>query len=184
MLDVEKTPLEGVLIIRPKQFGDNRGFFSETYNKRLFSQAGMDAEFVQDNHSFSKEKGVLRGLHYQLHPHAQGKLVRVTKGRVFDVAVDIRKSSPTFKQWTGVELSADNWTQFYIPPGFAHGFLTLEEDCEFLYKVTDFYAPQCDRSIRFDDPDIAINWPLNAANFVLSDKDLNAPFLKGADIFD
>lgn len=184
MLDVEKTPLEGVLIIRPKRFGDHRGFFSETYNRQLFSNVGIGAEFVQDNHSFSKQKGVLRGLHYQLHPNAQGKLVRVTRGRVFDVAVDIRKSSPTFMQWTGIELSAENWTQFYIPPGFAHGFLTLEDDCEFLYKVTDFYAPTCDRSIRFDDPDIAIDWPLDTSNLVLSDKDMNAPFLKDADIFD
>ncbi|UXM96509.1 dTDP-4-dehydrorhamnose 3,5-epimerase (plasmid) [Bartonella sp. HY329] len=184
MLNVEKTPLDGVLIIKPKKFGDHRGFFSETYNRQLFTEAGVEAEFVQDNHSFSKQKGVLRGLHYQLQPHAQGKLVRVTRGRVFDVAVDIRKSSPTFMQWTGVELSAENWTQFYIPPGFAHGFLTLEDDCEFLYKVTDFYAPSCDRSIRFDDPDIAINWPIDTSNLVLSDKDLNAPFLKDADIFD
>lgn len=184
MLDIEKTSLDGVLIIRPKRFGDQRGFFSETYNEKFFHEAGITAKFVQDNHSFSKQKGVLRGLHYQLYPHAQAKLVRVTRGRVFDVAVDIRKNSPTFLKWTGIELSADNWTQFYIPAGFAHGFLTLEEDCEFLYKVTDFYAPSCDRSIRFDDPDIAIDWPLKTSNLVLSDKDLNAPFLKDADIFD
>lgn len=183
MHKIEKTALDGVVIITPKRFGDHRGFFSETYNQHMFDEAGIRETFVQDNHSFSKEKGVLRGLHYQLEPHAQAKLVRVTRGRVFDVAVDIRKGSPTFAKWVGVELSAENWQQLYIPAGFAHGFLTLEENCEFLYKVTNFYQPSCDRSIRFDDSDISIDWPLDSSTFVLSDKDLKAPYLKEADTF-
>jgi len=184
MIEIIATKLEGVCIIKPAKFGDDRGFFSETWHAQKFGQAGLPVSFVQDNHSFSKARGVLRGLHYQLPPHAQGKLVRVVRGRVFDVAVDIRRHSPTFRQWVGVELSAENWCQFYIPPGFAHGFLTLEENCEFLYKVTDFYAPQTDRAIRFDDPDIAIDWPLDANEIQLSPKDAQASYLKDTDIFE
>lgn len=184
MIEIEKTSLEGVVIIHPQKFGDDRGFFSETYNAKLFAEHGIDNTFVQDNHSYSAKAGVLRGLHYQLLPHAQAKLVRVTRGRVFDVAVDIRRGSPTFLQWTGVELSAENWTQFYIPAGFAHGFLTLEDHCEFLYKVTDFYAPTCDRSIRFDDPEIGIEWPFDLTQLQLSEKDKKASFVADADLFE
>jgi len=184
MVKILPTKLEGVLIIESIKFGDDRGFFSETYHAQKFEQSGLPAHFVQDNHSFSKSVGVLRGLHYQLPPHAQGKLVRVVRGRVFDVAVDIRRHSPTFRQWVGVELSAENWRQFYIPPGFAHGFLTLEENCEFLYKVTDFYAPQSERAIRFDDCDLGIDWPLPHQEIQLSPKDAQASCLKDADIFE
>jgi len=183
MIEIIRTNLEGVLIVQIKKFGDERGFFSQTYHAKLFAEAGLPVAFVQDNHSFSARRGVLRGLHYQLPPHAQGKLVRVTRGKVFDVAVDIRRHSPTFCQWVGVELSAENWRQFYIPPGFAHGFLTLEENCEFLYKVTDFYTPSAERAIRFDDPDVNIDWPIETENIQLSAKDAQAPFLEKADLF-
>lgn len=184
MIEVFKTKLDGVLEVRPKKFGDDRGFFSETYHAKRFYDAGIPANFVQDNQSYSASTGVLRGLHYQLEPHAQGKLVRVTKGRVFDVAVDIRRGSPTFSQWVGVELSEEGWNQLYIPAGFAHGFLTLVPNVEVVYKVTDYYAPECDRSIRFDDPTIGINWPIPASGVQLSEKDRNAPLLGDADIFD
>ncbi|MBH9995379.1 MULTISPECIES: dTDP-4-dehydrorhamnose 3,5-epimerase [Bartonella] len=184
MIEVNKTPISDVFIIQPKKFGDNRGFFSETYNAKDFSAHGINDIFVQDNQSYSAKAGTLRGLHYQLTPHAQTKLVRVTRGRVFDVAVDIRRGSSTFLKWTSVELSPDKWNEFYIPAGFAHGFLTLEDNCEFVYKVTDYYAPECDRSIRFDDPDIAIKWPIDLAHVELSEKDKNAPFLKDAELFD
>ena len=184
MIEVNKTPIPDVFIIQPKKFGDNRGFFSETYNAKDFSAHGINDIFVQDNQSYSAKAGTLRGLHYQLTPHAQTKLVRVTRGRVFDVAVDIRRGSPTFLKWTSVELSPDKWNEFYIPAGFAHGFLTLEDNSEFVYKVTDYYAPECDRSIRFDDPDIAISWPIDLAHVELSEKDKNAPFLKDAELFD
>jgi len=183
MVEIIKTKLDGVLLVKMPKFTDERGFFSETYNARSYAQVGIDADFVQDNHSFSRQRGVLRGLHYQLAPEAQGKLVRVTRGRVFDVAVDIRRQSPTFRQWVGVELSAENWLSFYVPPGFAHGFLTLEENCEFLYKVTAFYTPSHDRAIRFNDPDIAIDWPIAAGDIKLSQKDAQAPFLREAEIF-
>jgi len=183
MVEIIKTRLDGVLLVKMPKFVDERGFFSETYNARAYLQAGIDTSFVQDNHSFSRSRGVLRGLHYQLAPHGQGKLVRVTRGRVFDVAVDIRRHSPTFRQWVGVELSAENWLSFYIPPGFAHGFLTLEDDCEFLYKVTAFYTPSHDRAIRYDDPDIAIEWPISSDEIKLSIKDAQAPLLREAEIF-
>jgi len=183
VVEIVKTKLDGVHLIKMPKFADERGFFSETYNARAYLQAGIDTSFVQDNHSFSRSRGVLRGLHYQLAPHAQGKLVRVTRGRVFDVAVDIRRDSPTFCQWVGVELSAENWLSFYIPPGFAHGFLTLEENCEFLYKVTAFYAPSHDRAIRYDDTDIAIEWPIPAGEIKLSAKDSQASLLREAEIF-
>lgn len=184
MLDVEPLGLDGVLVISPKKFGDHRGFFSETYNARSFGEAGIALTFVQDNHSFSAAAGVVRGLHYQLPPRAQDKLVRVTKGRIFDVAVDIRRGSPTFAKWVGVEISAEKWNQILVPAGFAHGFLTLEPDTEVIYKVTDYYAPEQDRSIRFDDPAIGIAWPAVGADFQLSDKDRAAPALAGAELFD
>jgi dTDP-4-dehydrorhamnose 3,5-epimerase len=154
------TPLEGVLVLEPKVFGDVRGFFYESFNARDFEQAtGLNEIFVQDNHSKSA-KGVLRGLHYQTH-HAQGKLVRVTQGTVFDVAVDIRKGSPTFGQWFGLELSDENKKQLWIPAGFAHGFLVTSESAEFLYKTTDYYYPEFERSLLWSDADLAIDWPLH-----------------------
>jgi len=159
-MNVIKTSIPDVLIFEPKVFGDERGFFFESFNHKLFEEAvGYPVTFVQDNHSKSS-KGVLRGLHYQLPPHAQGKLVRCVAGEVFDVAVDIRKSSPTFGQWVGVHLSAENKRQLWIPEGFAHGFVTLSDTAEFLYKTTNYYAPQSEGSIRWDDPQVGIEWPI------------------------
>jgi dTDP-4-dehydrorhamnose 3,5-epimerase len=158
-MQVLPTELPGVLIMQPRVFGDERGFFMESFNQQAFDAAvGGGHHFVQDNHSRSA-RGVLRGLHYQLLPHAQGKLVRVTQGRVFDVAVDLRRDSPAFGRWTGVELSGENHRQLWIPPGFGHGFLVLSDSADFLYKTTDFYAPQAERCIRWDDPQIGIAWP-------------------------
>ncbi|MFQ2708883.1 dTDP-4-dehydrorhamnose 3,5-epimerase [Aeromonas caviae] len=168
-MNVIKTAIPDVLIFEPKVFGDERGFFFESFNHKLFEEAvGYPVSFVQDNHSKSS-KGVLRGLHYQLSPHAQGKLVRCVAGEVFDVAVDIRKSSPTFGQWVGVHLSGENKRQLWIPEGFAHGFVTLSETAEFLYKTTNYYAPQCEGSIRWNEPQLAIEWPIN--DVLLSGKD-------------
>jgi len=169
---MKATPLNipDVILIEPKVFGDERGYFYESFNQALFNQAiGYDVQFVQDNHSKS-QKGVLRGLHYQLPPKAQGKLVRVVQGEVFDVAVDIRQGSPTFGQWVGEILSAENKRQLWIPEGFAHGFITLSETAEFLYKTTDYYAPEYERCIAWNDSEIGINWPLDQAP-ILSSKD-------------
>ncbi len=182
-MEIRSLGLEGVIEITPRRFGDDRGFFSETYNARALAEAGIDLAFVQDNHSLSAAKGVVRGLHYQTPPHAQDKLVRVTRGAIFDVVVDIRKSSPSFGRWIGLEISAEKWNQILVPKGFAHGFMTLREDTEVIYKVTDFYAPAHDRSIRFDDPAIGIDWPLSPAEAQLSDKDRRAPLLADAEIF-
>jgi dTDP-4-dehydrorhamnose 3,5-epimerase len=179
---VMQTPLEGVLVLEPKVFGDERGFFFESFNARDFEQAtGLKETFVQDNHSKSA-KGVLRGLHYQVQ-HAQGKLVRVTQGAVFDVAVDIRKGSPTFGQWFGLELSAENKKQLWIPAGLAHGFLVTSESAEFLYKTTDYYHPEHERSLLWNDDDIGIDWPMHVleAEPMLADKDVNALSLKDID---
>ena len=168
---VTPTAIPDVLILAPKVFGDARGFFFESYSEQDFQQAtGLDVKFVQDNHSRSS-KGVLRGLHYQLPPHAQGKLVRCVRGAVFDVAVDIRQSSPTFGQWAGVELSEDNHRQFWIPPGFAHGFVTLTDTADFLYKTTAYYAPSHDRGIAWNDPAVGIQWPELGMAPLLSAKD-------------
>jgi len=162
--------LPGLLLIEPQVFGDARGFFLESYNQKAFREfVGLDVSFVQDNHSRSA-KGVLRGLHYQVHPKAQGKLVRVVRGAVFDVAVDIRKNSPAFGRWVGMELTEDNHRMLWIPPGLAHGFLVLSESADFLYKTTDFYAPGCERCIIWNDPTIGIDWPVTGAP-ILSDKD-------------
>ncbi len=159
-LTVTPTEIPGVLILEPKVFGDDRGFFLESFNQDSFRQAtGLDVDFVQDNHSRSR-KGVLRGLHYQLPPHAQGKLVRVVSGSVFDVAVDIRRDSPTYGRWVGVSLTAENHRQLWIPPGLAHGFLVTSESADFLYKTTAYYAPSQERSIAWSDPAIGITWPL------------------------
>lgn len=161
--------IPGPLIIEPKAFGDDRGFFLESWNQAVFADAGLDLSFVQDNHSRSS-RGVLRGLHYQ-DPNPQGKLVRVANGRVFDVAVDIRRSSKTFGRWIGVELSAANQRMLWVPPGFAHGFLTLEDQTDFLYKCTDFYQPAAEHCVRWDDPELAIDWPLEGLTPELSAKD-------------
>ncbi|MDX7814290.1 dTDP-4-dehydrorhamnose 3,5-epimerase [Aeromonas caviae] len=168
-MNVIKTAIPDVLIFEPKVFGDERGFFFESFNNKLFEEVvGYPVTFVQDNHSKSS-KGVLRGLHYQLPPHAQGKLVRCVAGEVFDVAVDIRKSSPTFGQWVGVHLSGENKRQLWIPEGFAHGFVTLSDTAEFLYKTTNYYVPQSEGSIRWNDPQVGIEWPIN--DMLLSSKD-------------
>ncbi|MGX8009122.1 dTDP-4-dehydrorhamnose 3,5-epimerase [Mesorhizobium sp. ORM8.1] len=183
MLEVRKLALEGLLEIMPKRHGDARGYFSETWNAERFAEAGIDLTFVQDNHSYSAAAGVLRGLHYQLPPRAQSKLLRVLRGRVFDVVVDIRRSSPTFRKWASLEISAEKGNQILVPKGFAHGFVTLAPDTEILYKVTDTYSPEHDRSIRFDDPAIGIAWPSLAGDFQLSDKDRKAPLLAAAEVF-
>ncbi|MCA1406677.1 dTDP-4-dehydrorhamnose 3,5-epimerase [Ensifer sp. IC3342] len=183
-LEVRSLDLDGVLEILPRRIGDERGFFSETWNARQFAEHGIALNFVQDNHSYSASRGVLRGLHYQLPPYAQDKLVRVVKGAVFDVAVDIRRGSPTFAKWVAIEISARRWNQLLVPKGFAHGFLTLEPDTEVIYKVTNPYSPAHDRAIRFDDRDIAIAWPLPAAELQLSEKDRTAPQLRQAEVFD
>jgi len=174
-MKIERTAIPDVLRIEPKVFGDERGFFMESFNQKAFDDAvGHHVAFVQDNHSRSA-KGVLRGLHYQLPPHAQGKLVRVVSGAVFDVAVDMRRSSATFGQWVGDELSASNHRQLWIPPGFAHGFLVLSDTADFLYKTTDYYAPQSERAVCWDDPRLAIAWPDIGAAPTLSAKDAVAP---------
>jgi len=182
-MKVTPTALPDVLLIEPKVFRDPRGFFLESFNQRAFDEAvGREVRFVQDNHSRST-RGVLRGLHYQLPPHAQGKLVRVASGAVFDVAVDMRRSSATFGRWVGVELSADDQRQLWIPPGFAHAFLVLSEHADFLYKTTDYYAPQAEASVRWDDPTLAIAWPDTGVAAQLSEKDRQAPDLSQAVAF-
>ena len=181
-MNVTKLELAGLVVFEPRAFSDDRGFFFESFNDRVFREAtGFTGQFVQDNQSVS-HKGVVRGLHYQLAPHAQGKLVRVVSGSAFDVAVDIRQGSPTFGKWAGVELSAANRRQLWIPSGFAHGFLALEDDTQFLYKTTDFWHAPSERSIRWDDPEIGIAWPLKVAP-VLSGKDASAPGISAADLF-
>ncbi len=177
------TAIADVLIIEPRVFGDSRGFFFESFNQRAFDQAtGLNAHFVQDNHSRSA-KGVLRGLHYQIE-QPQGKLVRVVRGAVFDVAVDLRKSSATFGQWVGAELTEENQRQMWVPPGFAHGFLTLSDVADFLYKTTDYYAPQFERCIAWDDPALAVSWPLTGIAPQLSVKDRAGTRLAQAQVFD
>jgi dTDP-4-dehydrorhamnose 3,5-epimerase len=177
LVQIEETDLPGVVIITPRRFGDARGFFSESWNRRLLAEHGIDHDFVQDNHSVSARTGTVRGLHYQSPPHAQAKLVRCGRGRLFDVAVDIRTGSPTYGRWTGVELSFENGRQLMIPAGFLHGFVTREPDTEIIYKCTDYYAPSADGAVRHDDPDIGIDWGLTDAP-LLSDKDAAAPLLR------
>jgi dTDP-4-dehydrorhamnose reductase/dTDP-4-dehydrorhamnose 3,5-epimerase len=179
-MKIIKTEIDDILILEPRVFGDHRGWFTETYSKTKFQELGIDIEFVQDNHSMSAQKGTLRGLHFQTSPKAQTKLVRCTKGEILDVAVDLRKGSTTYKQWVGVELSEENKKQLLIPKGFAHGFITLTDDVEVQYKVDEYYAPECDRSIRFDDPEIGVCWGFE--DLILSEKDLKAPLLKDSDV--
>lgn len=176
-----ETAIPDLIVLEPRVFGDDRGFFMESYNSRTFRElTGLDVNFVQDNHSRSS-KNVLRGLHYQI-KQPQGKLVRVTSGRVFDVAVDLRKTSPTFGQWGGVELTEDNHRQVWVPPGFGHGFLVLSDMADFLYKTTDYYAPADERCIRWDDPDIGIDWPLSDLPLI-SDKDQQGVAFRDAEVF-
>ena len=174
-MNIVETLLPGVLEITPTRFGDHRGFFSESFNKRAWDDAGLEFDFVQDNHSKSAARGTLRGLHYQSPPAAQDKLVRVVAGAIFDVAVDVRVGSPHYGQWVGVELTAENGKQLLVPKGFLHGFLTLVDDTEVIYKCTDYYAPECDGSVRFDDSDIGIAWKMSSSEMTLSDKDQSAP---------
>ncbi len=169
-MDIRPTQIPDVIVFEPKVFGDSRGFFMETYRASVFDELGLNVDFVQDNHS-SSARGVLRGLHYQVQ-QPQGKLVRVIKGEVYDVAVDLRRSSPTFGRYVGVRLSAENKRGMWVPPGFAHGFLVLSESAEFVYKCTDYYAPEYERSLLWNDPSLAIDWPdLNGVEYVLSEKD-------------
>lgn len=174
-MQIDNTPLEGVLILTPTRFGDARGFFSESWNKGRLAHHGITTDFVQDNHSLSATAGTVRGLHFQTPPHAQTKLVRCGRGALLDVAVDIRHGSTTYGQWFGTELSAQNGRQLLVPAGFAHGFVTLRDDTEIIYKCSDYYAPDCDRALQFDDPEIGIQWGLTRATAILSDKDAKAP---------
>lgn len=174
-MEVTPTRIEGVLQITPRRFGDSRGHFSETWSAQRYGEIGVAADFVQDNQSYSAEAGTVRGLHYQRPPHAQSKLVRVLRGRIRDVAVDVRRGSPTFGQWVAEELSAETGAQLWVPRGFLHGFVTLEPHTEVLYKVDGYYAPDCDGAVRFDDPDLGIDWQIDTSRAVLSDKDAAAP---------
>lgn len=179
-MEIIQTSLDGVFIIKPKIIEDQRGFFMESYNKAKFQDLGMEFNFVQDNHSFSVTKDVLRGLHYQINPKAQAKLVRVIAGSIFDVAVDLRKSSSTFGQWFGITLSSENKTQLLVTSGFAHGFCTLEPNTEVLYKVDEYYSPEHERGILWNDPDLGIDWPTSSP--ILSNKDQKHPLLKDTEI--
>lgn len=184
MTTVTPLALAGVYEIVPRRFGDDRGFFSETWNEKALADAGIHLNFVQDNHAWSKASGTLRGLHYQLPPRAQDKLLRVTRGSILDVAVDIRRNSPTFGKWLSLVVSAEKWNQILVPGGFAHGYLTLEPDTEVQYKVTDVYSPEHERAIRFDDPALGIEWPIAPEAAQLSDKDRRAPLFAAADLPD
>ena len=179
-MQVETTAIPGVLLITPRRFGDARGFFAETYNARALQAHGVDIVFVQDNHSVSEPVGTIRGLHFQSPPHAQDKLVRCGKGALFDVVVDVRKGSPTYGQWVGAELTAENGRQLLAPAGMAHGFITREPGTEVIYKCSDFYAPEAEGSLRWDDPDVGIDWGFTGTP-VLSDKDAAAPLLADLD---
>lgn len=179
-VQVEDTKLSGVKLITPRRFGDHRGFFSESYSRKAMAENGVDIEFVQDNHSLSMTPGTIRGLHFQAPPHAQDKLVRCGKGALFDVAVDIRKGSPTYGQWVGYELSFENGAQLLVPAGFAHGFVTLTPETEIIYKCSDYYAPETEGAVIWNDPDIGIDWPFDGEP-VLSEKDAIAPRLADLD---
>jgi dTDP-4-dehydrorhamnose 3,5-epimerase len=179
-MKIERLQIADVLLFTPSKHGDARGFFSEIFRADSFADYGVHATFVQDNHAFSAQKGVLRGLHFQVPPRAQGKLVRCTRGAILDVGVDIRVGSPHYGRHVAVELSALNWHQLWMPPGFAHGYVTLQDDCEVVYKVTDYYAPECDRGIAWDDPALGIDWRISADEIILSDKDRKHPRLADA----
>lgn len=174
-LEIVELAIPEVKLVTPKRFGDDRGFFSETYNAQRFKDAGITVDFVQDNHSYSAPAGTVRGLHYQAPPFAQSKLVRVLRGRILDVAVDVRKGSPTYGKWVSAELSAENGVQIFVPQGFLHGFATLEPDCEIAYKVDNYYSSECDGAVLWNDPDLAIDWGIDPATATLSAKDAAAP---------
>jgi dTDP-4-dehydrorhamnose 3,5-epimerase len=178
-MNVIETKLPGVVIVEPQVFGDHRGWFMESWSQKTMADNGLNVNFVQDNQSYTARKGTLRGIHFQQYPMAQTKLVRVTRGAVMDVAVDLRKDSPTYRQWVAVELSAENRKQLLIPQGFGHAFLTLTDDVEFVYKCDNFYSKEHDRNIRFDDPELGVEWGI--AEPILSEKDAAAPFLKDSD---
>ena len=180
-MKVDRTSVLDVLTVIPQRFGDERGFFCESYSRRRFEDIGLSFDFVQDNYSISAKAGTVRGLHFQAPPHAQTKLVRCGRGRLLDVAVDIRKGSPTYGHWTSAEMSFENGVQLLIPKGFLHGFVTLEPDTEIIYKCDDYYAPECDGAVRFDDPDIGVDWGIDLAEVILSDKDRAGPLLKDFD---
>lgn len=177
-MNILSTSLSGVVILEPRKFEDSRGFFAETWHRAKLAENGLDIDFVQENQSLSRQVGTVRGLHCQLEPHAQAKLVRVVRGAVFDVAVDIRPNSATYGKWTGALLTADNMRQLFIPTGFLHGFVTREPDTEVVYKCSDFYAPTHERSVRFDDHEIGIDWGIDPQDAILSDKDAKAPTLR------
>jgi len=175
---IEATDIDGVKIIWPDKFGDHRGFFSETFNSEKLKSSGLDLSFCQDNHSLSERAGTLRGLHFQIRPYAQDKLLRVARGAIYDVAVDIRAGSPDFGKWVGYEISAKLWNQIFIPAGFAHGFCTLEDNTEVMYKVTAPYSPESERGIAWNDEELAIDWPIENREPILSEKDTNYPELR------
>ena len=180
-MQIEQTPLPGVLILTPRRFGDARGFFSESWNRQTLAGHGIDLDFCQDNHSLSAQVGTVRGLHFQASPHAQDKLVRCGRGALYDVAVDIRTGSPTYGRWTGVDLTAENGRQLLVPKGFLHGLVTQSPDTEIIYKCTDYYAPDCEGAVRFDDPAIGVDWGIAPGEAILSDKDAVAPLLADLD---
>ena len=177
-MEIEQTKIPGCLILTPKRHRDNRGFFSECWNNKTYAAHGIEIDFVQDNHSFNNEAGVVRGMHFQAPPHSQIKLVRCGHGLLYDVVVDVRLGSPTYGEWIGEELSFENGRQLLVPHGCLHGFMTLTPNTEIIYKCSDYYAPGMDGGVRFDDPDIGIEWPLGAITPILSDKDRDAPLLK------
>jgi len=178
LLSVERFDIDGLLLMRPRRLGDSRGYFVETYNSREYQKAGVECLFVQDNQSLSSRRGTVRGLHFQVPPAAQSKLVRVVRGSIVDVAVDLRRASQTYGRWRAVNLNAEDGAQFFVPAGFAHGYCTLEPDTEVAYKVDEFYAPACDAGLRWDDPDIGVDWPVSAAEATVSDKDASLPGFK------
>lgn len=180
-MNVQETALPGVLLLTPVRHGDARGFFSESWNRQLLRDKGIDIDFVQDNHSLSEQVGTVRGLHFQTPPHAQDKLVRCGRGLLFDVAVDIRRGSPTYGQWVGYELSFENGHQLLVPAGFAHGFVTRAPGTEIIYKCSDYYAPECDRALQWDDPAVGVDWGITRKEALLSDKDQKAPGLADLD---
>ena len=182
-MKIESSEIDDVKIVWPDKFGDHRGFFSETFNSEKFKMGGLDLSFCQDNHSLSEKAGTLRGLHFQINPHAQGKLLRVTRGAIYDVAVDIRAGSPTFGKWVGYEISAKLWNQIFIPVGFAHGFCTLEDNTEVMYKVTAPYSPENERGLAWNDDELAIDWPIDNESPILSEKDTSYPELRNLPTF-
>ena len=182
-MKIEQTALSGVVILTPARFGDHRGFFSESWSRKVMAEHGIDLDFVQDNHSLSAKVGTVRGLHFQTAPHAQDKLVRCGRGALVDVAVDIRHGSPTFGQSVAVELTAENGRQLLVPKGFAHGFVTLQPDTEICYKCSDYYAPDCDAGVRWNDPALGVDWGIEEADAVLSEKDTKAPLLADLPVY-